>query len=164
MTAARLVPSSRSARGPAAAAAGALLAVAAWAGWSALDPAEPATPALALAPATLPSTRPATTAPVASNDGVPTPAPVSRAPPPVARALPVVPDGFVLDHGQLTAVRAPAGRTAAALSVPSVALPAGVAPEDVAVSPAGIVAVTRAGAAPAGANVPPRPVAMTQSP
>ena len=86
-------------------------------------------------------------------------------PPPEARALPVVPEGFLMVHGQLTAERAPVGPAIAPLPSTAASLPPGVRPEDASVSPGGIVSVTRTGASntDAGSN-PPRVAGVTQSP
>lgn len=90
---------------------------------------------------------------------------VAGTPPQQARALPVVPDGFLLVHGQLTAVRAPVGPPIAPLPPTAVSLPPGVGPEDASVSPGGMVSVTRTGSAnaDAGSN-PPRVAGVMQSP
>jgi hypothetical protein len=166
------MPARRSARPSVLAALlGAALAVLAWAGWSALEPRESPTSSGAMATATA-ATVPVSPVPTARVDApaaVVSPGLVAVRPvaplAPQSRALPVVPDGFALEHGQLTSVRAPAGTTAVAIVPPAVTLPAGVRPEDAVVSPTGIVSVTRAATVSAGAApTPPRPVAATHSP
>jgi hypothetical protein len=83
---------------------------------------------------------------------------------PIGRALPVVPDGFAMEHGQLVAVRAPTVATAVPIAPPPVTLPAGVRPEDVRVSPTGMVAVMHSRDVPTDAAPnPPRPATATNS-
>lgn len=147
---------------------GALLAVLAWAGWSALGADESTVAVGSPATAAPAPTRPAETTPALSRDVVPAAKPaVAQAadqPRPIGRALPVVPDGFALEHGQLVAVRAPTVATAVPIAPPAVTLPAGVRPEDARVSPTGIVAVMHTGAMPSDAAPnPPRPAAATNS-
>jgi hypothetical protein len=148
---------------------GALLTVLAWAGWSALGSIEP-TAAAARAPATdAPApARLATTVPAPSRDVVPAAsAAVAQGadrPQPAARALPVVPDGFVMEHGLLTAVRAPVATVDAPIAPMALTLPAGVRIEDARVSRTGMVAVMHTAAAPADvAPNPPRPAMATNS-
>ena len=152
---------------------GALLAVLACVAWAALGPGGstasadvPAT-AAAAAPARIEATRaaPRDLAPVADAPRAQTLAPAPVQPRQDARALPVVPDGFTLVNGQLTAERAPAVARIAPIAPTAVTLPAGVQPLDAVVSPIGMVSVTRAGQAPAAAAPnPPRPVSVTHSP
>ena len=152
---------------------GALLALSAWATWVALGADGSTARAGAgtmVAPAAAPpretvqpSPREVARAAVATGA-----ASVARAAVPARtdeRALPVVPDGFALANGQLTAVRAPAVASVAIPPPVAVTLPAGVRPEDAVVSPTGMVAVMHSPAVPADAAPnPPRPASVSRSP
>ncbi len=147
-------------------AAGAVLAVLAWAAWSALDSGTPADPAASLVAAGASSDN----APVVATAPAPidTPHPDSPIAPAVAvtppsaaasqPAPPVLRDGFVMQHGVLTAERSPVDPNSAqqAQTAPAVpvALPEGVRPEDAVVSVAGVVAVVRTNGSVAAAQPP----------
>lgn len=120
---------------------GVLVVVCGWAGWSALHageaPAAELTQASAVAVAPPPrqsevAVRVATT-------------PASSSPLPAAReGTPALREGFVLEHGMVTAIRSPVVPNQVTVVPPPVgALPPGVRPEDAEMSPGGIMAVRR---------------------
>jgi hypothetical protein len=152
---------------------GALGAVAGWIAWSLLAPAnepasalaagapvaantlfDPKSPTAQPAPARAPEARAVASAPAATT-----------AMPPRAVALR---EGQVMAHGLPTAVHASSDDGTSALAAPSVALPAGVRPEDAVVNRAGMVALTRSATAPSTAAVAPdntpRPPVATHAP
>jgi len=134
---------------------GAVVAGLAWAGWGAAFSDAPAASTAALALAVPAAEAPAHAVPGAERATRPNAAPVadlgasvaSSGPAPARSATPTLREGFAMHNGMPTALRAPVG-TVAAQAAPapgSVALPPGVRPEDVAVSPGGVVAVLRTG-------------------
>lgn len=124
---------------------GVLAVVLGWAGWAALHaddpgksaPSAPAITAVAPVPQSLDRMR----AVAAASESPPS----NTSPPPAAIPAARLREGFVLEHGVVTAVRASANpRPAPRRDIDDAALPPGVSPADATLSPGGVVTVNRA--------------------